>query len=152
MSESLEIECSTCGHKGTVPDSFLGQKVQCPGCQTMLVPLTPDKMEAYAAKVLFASKPGPEEVIPAQAEGPEILFECPFCGDSYLVSVELAGKPIRCRSCREMCRVDEPEDEPVKRRRRRRKIKYSLRFVLICIAIAFLMGLLMGYLMNNGAR
>ena len=102
----LQIVCSTCGHKDTVPDSLVGTEVHCPKCHALLVPLTPDKLENFAAKVLFAAPATiqSEEVIREDVNGPEIDFVCPFCGDAYRVSAELAGKKITCRSCREPCR------------------------------------------------
>ena len=75
----LQIQCSACGHVGTVPDNYVGREIQCPKCRLLLVPLTPDKMESYAAKVLFATPAPPssaaaEEVIEQEPAGPEIPF------------------------------------------------------------------------------
>jgi hypothetical protein len=66
-----------------------------------------EKLEREAAKILFSTPSKPEEQIPSkEAHGPEILFVCPFCNETYPVSTELAGKKINCRNCREPCRVD----------------------------------------------
>src|SRR5436309_2003425 len=43
----LRIQCSSCGHQGTVPDTYLGKEILCPACRGRLVPLTPDKMENF---------------------------------------------------------------------------------------------------------
>jgi hypothetical protein len=73
-----------------------------------------EKLEREAAKMIFSAPAdaAEEEVVRAEPQGPEIPFTCPFCDDSYLVSAELAGKKINCRSCREPCRVDEPKATP----------------------------------------
>jgi len=66
-----------------------------------------EKLERDAAKILFSTPTKPEEpVAAATPKGPEIEFVCPFCNETYQVSVDLAGKKINCRNCREPCRVD----------------------------------------------
>ena len=66
-----------------------------------------EKLERDAAKILFSTPSKVEEVAPsAHPQGPEILFVCPFCNETYHVSADLAGKKINCRNCREACRVD----------------------------------------------
>jgi hypothetical protein len=106
----LQIQCSSCGHLGTVPDEYIGREIQCPQCRTVLVPLTQDKMESFAAKVLFSTPVRREEtaeaVIESAPSGPEISFTCPFCSESYQVSKELEGKKIACRNCHEPSRVE----------------------------------------------
>jgi transcription elongation factor Elf1 len=66
-----------------------------------------EKLEREAAKIIFsAAAKSDEETVPAEPQGPEIAFVCPFCNEAYRVSEELAGKKINCRNCREACRVD----------------------------------------------
>jgi hypothetical protein len=66
-----------------------------------------EKLEREAAKMLFSAPAAPEvPAAPAQPVGSEIAFVCPFCGEAYQVSEELAGKKITCRNCREPVRVD----------------------------------------------
>jgi len=145
----LQIQCSSCGHQGTVPDSYLGKEILCPKCQRLLVPLTPDKMESYAAKVLFAA-PGlaaraeDRDVVEQQEPptGAEVPFTCPSCGAAYQVSEELAGKKINCRNCQEPCRVHSPK--PNKRPRRQESFRpfvwFAVLLSLLFIAIGFLLG------------
>ena len=151
----LQIECSSCGHKGTVPDNLVGKEIQCPKCQCLLVPLTADKMENYAAKVLFASPARPEEptdvlTVPEEISGTEIPFTCPMCGETYLVSADLADKAIICRNCREPSRVDAPEapsdtSSKKKSRRRRAKVRVPLEWFYILLAIlTLIIGILLG--------
>ena len=141
----LEIQCSSCGHKGTVPDTFVGREVQCPKCQCLLVPLTAEKMESFAAKVLFSTPAaGAEEVVQEEVKGPEILFACPFCGEAYQVSEDLAGKKITCRNCREPCKVDAPAKKK-KKRRIRAKVNWQTIGICVVVAVFFLLlGLLLG--------
>jgi hypothetical protein len=106
-------------------------------------------MENYAAKVLFAAQAERrqehgEEVIREEVAGPEVPFTCPFCGEVYQVSEELAGKKISCRNCREPCKVDSPKST---NRARRPRPKFSWQMVgfgaflaLVFILIGFLMG------------
>lgn len=66
-----------------------------------------ERLEREAAKILFSAPTQSEEELPhANPQGPEILFVCPFCNETYHVSAELVGKKINCRNCREACRVD----------------------------------------------
>jgi len=66
-----------------------------------------EKLEREAAKMLFQAPAAKEEpAAPAQPQGPEIAFVCPFCNEEYQVSEDLAGKKITCRNCREPSRVD----------------------------------------------
>ena len=54
-------------------------------------------MESYAAKVLFSAPCGeetPEATIQTERVGPQLPFTCPFCGELYQVSAELAGKKL----------------------------------------------------------
>lgn len=76
-----------------------------------------ENREREAAKALFSAQPKPEdaEIVRADPAGPEIVFVCPFCDDSYQVSSDLAGKTIKCRNCHELCRVD-------KRKEKKRKV------------------------------
>ncbi len=143
----LQIQCSCCGHKGTVPDSFVGREIQCPKCQCVLVPLTEDKMESFAAKVLFATPAaGGEEVVQEGASGPEILFACPFCGEAYQVSEDLAGKKITCRNCREPCKVDAPAKKK-KKRRARGNVPWTTIGIGAVVAVLFLvLGIMLGRL------
>ena len=147
----LQIECA-CGHKGTVPDEYVGREIRCPRCKTVLVPLTQDKMENFAARVLFAAPSQKEEAAPeiisAPSNSPEITYTCPFCRESYPVSVELAGKAISCRNCREPGRVDEVEPEP-KPRKRRTRGERRRALIVILVALLFLaVGILLGRLTN----
>jgi hypothetical protein len=140
---SLQIVCSSCGYQGMIPDGSVGTEMPCPQCRMRLVPLTPDKMENFAAKVLFASQGQKEEVIRPEAEGPEVPFICPFCGEAYQVSEDLAGKKITCRNCREPCKVDEPKPKKV----RVPKARFSWTLVWLCVflsAFSFLVGFLLG--------
>jgi uncharacterized paraquat-inducible protein A len=139
----LQIECSSCGYQGTIPDSSVGTEIQCPRCHMRLVPLTQDKMENFAAKVLFATQVKKEEVIQPEPEGPEIPFVCPFCGEAYQVSEDLAGKKITCRNCREPCKVD----EPTPKKKRVPKASSSWQLVWLCLflsLVSFLVGFLLG--------
>jgi hypothetical protein len=73
-----------------------------------------EKLEREAAKIIFSAPAKPqEEVARADPQGPEIPFVCPFCGEAYQVSEELAGKKITCRNCREPCRVDAKHVPPL---------------------------------------
>jgi hypothetical protein len=144
----LQIQCSACGHQGTVPDHYVGKEVQCPKCQCLLVPLTADKMENYAAKVLFAAQARSEEVIREEAPGPEIPFACPFCGEAYQVSEDLAGKKITCRNCREACKVDKRKEK--KARKRKTGYPSNLVWIYILLSLVFLMiGLFLGRLFKS---
>ena len=58
------------------------------------------------------AKPEDAEVVRATPLGPEIVFVCPFCDDSYPVSEDLAGKAIKCRTCHELSRVDSRKAAP----------------------------------------
>ncbi len=100
------MECLSCGFQMHVSARRAEQKLQCPRCQ--------EQLERQAVKILFAAPApsGEEEVHRAQPTGPEIPFVCPFCGEAYQVSAELAGKKINCRNCREPCRVGKPADTP----------------------------------------
>jgi hypothetical protein len=136
-----------------VPDSFVGKEVQCPKCRRLLVPLTPEKMENYAAKVLFAAQADPrqargEEIIREEAAGPEIPFACPFCGEAYQVSEDLAGKKITCRNCREPCKVDSPKTTK-KTRRNRSKFSWQMVWLGALLALVFI---LIGFLMGRVSR
>lgn len=140
----LQIECSTCGHKSTVGDDNVGRSIPCPQCRTLLVPLTPDKLENYAAKVLFAAPAATEEVIREEATGPEIGFVCPFCMEAYEVSADLAGKQIICRNCRQPSKV---EGGAKPRKPRRARSTFSLAVVWLGILLSvfcFLAGYLVG--------
>ena len=54
-----------------------------------------EKLEREAAKMLFQAPAAKEEpAAPAQPQGPEIAFVCPFCNEEYQVSEDLAGKKI----------------------------------------------------------
>jgi hypothetical protein len=70
------------------------------------LPMDGENLEREAVKILFSAPAQPEEVVRADPEGPEIAYVCPFCGEAYQVSRELAGKTITCRNCREPGRVD----------------------------------------------
>jgi DNA-directed RNA polymerase subunit RPC12/RpoP len=140
----FHIECPSCGHRATLPDSFVGTEIQCPRCLTHVVPLTSEKMENYAAKVLFAAPAAKEEVIKPEAEGPEVPFVCPFCGEAYQVSEDLAGKTITCRNCREPSRVDAPGRKKLRVRRER----FPWQLVWFCAALA-LGSLLVGFLLGR---
>jgi hypothetical protein len=144
----LQIQCSACGHRGTVPDSYVGKEIQCPKCQCLLVPLTADKMENYAAKVLFAAQARSEEVIKEETSGPEIPFACPFCGEAYQVSEDLAGKKITCRNCREPCKVDKRKGKKT----RKSKARYPAHLLWICVLLSLFflaIGLLLGRLLKS---
>ena len=73
-----------------------------------------ENLEREAVKIIFSApaKPGEEEVVRAEPEGPEIAYVCPFCGETYQVSKELAGRTITCRNCREHGRVDADKPKP----------------------------------------
>jgi hypothetical protein len=148
-SVPLQIECA-CGHRGTVPDEYVGKEIQCPRCKKLLIPLTQDKMENFAARVLFAAQAhkdeAAEQIIPAEAVGPEISFTCPFCSETYQVSAELAGKKISCRNCRQPFKVDELDNEPhLPEKRGKRKRRGA--WVWIVVALLFLaIGILLGRL------
>ena len=79
-----------------------------------------ENLEREAVKIIFSApaKPGEEEVVRAEPEGPEIAYVCPFCGEAYQVSKELAGKTITCRNCREPGRVDADKQKPKRTARR----------------------------------
>ncbi len=146
----LLIECS-CGHRGTVPDQLVGKEVQCPKCHKLLVPLTADKMENFAAKVLFAT-PGrsdePTEVltVPEDHSDSEIPFTCPFCGETYQVSADLADKKISCRNCREACKVDAFEQKKPRRRKSKGGPNLSWLYIFLAALILFI-GILLGRLL-----
>src|ERR1700688_446038 len=74
-----------------------------------------EKIEREAAKIIFSAQAKPEdaEVVRANPPGPEIVFVCPFCDDTYPVSEDLAGKAIKCRNCHELCRVDARKVAPL---------------------------------------
>lgn len=76
-----------------------------------------EQRDREAAKIIFSAQSRAEdvEVVHANPLGPEILFVCPFCEDTYQVSADLAGKTIKCRTCHEFCRVD-------KRKTKKRKV------------------------------
>jgi hypothetical protein len=131
-----------------VPDSYVGKEIQCPKCQRLLVPLTPDKMESYAAKVLFAAPARGEEVAAEPPVGPEIPFSCPFCGEAYQVSEDLAGKKITCRNCREPCKVDSPKAKK-KSRRTKPRVSWRLAGLGVLLALVFI---LIGYLIGRISR
>ena len=87
---------------------------------------------------------------PARSEqeptGPEIPFACPFCGEAYQVSEDLAGKKISCRNCREPCRVETPQKKK-KKRRARSKFSWLLLVLGVVLAVFFLaVGVLLGRL------
>jgi hypothetical protein len=114
----------------------------------LLVPLTADKMENYAAKILFAAPAQAEEVIQEAPDGPEIPFACPFCGEAYQVSEDLAGKKITCRNCREPCKVE----KPTTKKRRRKKPRQSWQLVGLCIFLSLLfllIGLILGQILKS---
>ena len=71
-----------------------------------------EKLEREAARIIFSAPAKPKEVVPAELQGPEISFVCPFCNEAYPVSEEFAGKMIRCRNCREPSRVGAKEISP----------------------------------------
>jgi hypothetical protein len=127
-----------------VPDSSVGKEIQCPQCQALLVPLTPEKMENYAAKVLFAAQARAEEIIQPTAAGPEIPFACPFCGEIYQVSEDLAGKKITCRNCR----VPSNVETNTAKKRRRPKAGKSWHPVWLSIALGLLF-ILLGFLIGR---
>ena len=77
-----------------------------------------ENLEREAVKILFSAPAQPEEVVRAEPEGPEIAYICPFCGETYQVSKELAGKTITCRNCREPGRVDADKQKPKRATRR----------------------------------
>jgi len=162
----LQIQCSSCGHLGTVPDKLVGKEIQCPKCQKVLVPLTQEKMENFAAKVLFAAQGQPKEetieAIPAEVVGPEVLFVCPFCHEEYNVSADLAGKKITCRNCREPCKVDdgtvddddddEVEETPKRKKRRGKKSPFPHQLLWLCVFLSLfflLVGLLLGRIFTS---
>ena len=148
-SVPLQIECA-CGHRATVPDEYVGKEIQCPRCKKLLIPLTHDKMENFAARVLFAApsqKAEPaEEIIPAPGVGPEITFTCPFCNESYQVSQDLAGKKISCRNCREPCKVDELEEAPRRPKKRDKSAHRGIWAWLLVALLILVVGILLGRL------
>ena len=40
---------------------------------------------------------------------PEITFSCPRCGRNYQVRSLLAGKKVRCKDCKEISRISDPQ-------------------------------------------
>jgi hypothetical protein len=145
----LQIECA-CGHRGTVPDEYVGKEIQCPSCKKLLIPLTQDKMENFAARVLFAAPArkddSAEEIIPAAEFGPQITFTCPFCSETYQVSVELAGKKISCRNCGQPFKVDEIDKEPHLHEKKGKRKRHDA-WMWIVVALLFLaIGILLGRL------
>jgi hypothetical protein len=148
----LLIQCS-CGHQGTVPDQFVGKEVQCPKCHKLLVPLTADKMENFAAKVLFSTPGRSDEAaevltIPGDDSQAQIPFTCPFCGENYAVSADLADKKINCRNCREPSRVDGPAKKKPRRPRADVAPNFAWLYVLLGIVILFL-GIIIGILLGR---
>jgi DNA-directed RNA polymerase subunit RPC12/RpoP len=141
----LLIQCSACGNRGTVPDDYAGKEIRCPRCQKLLVPLTPDKMETYAAKILFSARARGEEIIREAVTGPEIPFACPFCGEAYQVSADLAGKQITCRNCRQACNVPAPEP---KKKTRRKNANVSWGLVAFCVFLS-LVSIVLGLLLSR---
>jgi hypothetical protein len=71
-----------------------------------------EKLEREAAKIIFSAPAKPVEVARPEPQGPQIPFVCPFCSEAYLVSVELSGKTITCRNCREPSRVGAKKTSP----------------------------------------
>jgi hypothetical protein len=132
-----------------VPDHYVGKEVLCPSCHKALVPLTPDKMESYAAKVLFSAPaqraPAPtQEVVREEATGPEIPFACPLCGETYQVSEELVGKRITCRNCRELCKVNAPAPKQKRSSQPSRLPWLALCLGMLLAALFVAIGFIMG--------
>ncbi len=151
FSVPLQIECA-CGHRATVPDEYVGKEIQCPRCKKLLIPLTHDKMENFAARVLFAAQArkdeSAEEVIPAAGVGPEVTFTCPFCNETYQVSQELAGKKINCRNCRQPCKVDELEETPKPPKKKARPESHGAWAWILVALLILVVGILLGRLMR----
>ena len=101
----LAITCPSCRHEWLVPKASVGKAMTCPGCRKRLLPSSPESMDNYATKLLFAAPAGEQEVIRPKAKGPQVTFVCPFCDATYQVSKKLAGKKINCRNCHEPSRV-----------------------------------------------
>lgn len=119
-----------------------------------MVPLTQDKMESYAAKVLFAApvqhedKIVEEVIATAKGDGREVPFTCPFCSESYQVSADLAGKKITCRNCREACKVDDPNKKPP-RTKKSRPANYQTWVYVALTLVTLIVGILIGRLFNS---
>ncbi len=98
-----------------------------------------EKLEREAAKIIFSAPAKPaEEIAHATPQGPEIPFVCPFCGETYQVSEDLAGKKITCRNCREPCRVDAKPVAAPEFNGRSFWLGVGVGVVLTLLAVAFL--------------
>ena len=150
------IECS-CGHQGTVPDQLVGKEIQCPKCHKLLVPLTADKMDNFAAKVLFAS-PG------AQPDEPD--NRCPDgsrryhrTGNSlYLPDVRRAAYQVKrvnwptraiiCRNCREPLEgsnaLENRSEPPSKKKLRERRTKVAVAHLSCFTSLSGIFYLIIG--------
>lgn len=106
-TEIVQQLCGNCKKLMAVSAEQLGSGVPCPYCGWVAHRPTPKGLEDEAAMIMLsASTKAEEEIVSASPDGPEVPFECPFCGETYQVSDELVGKDINCRNCRARCQVE----------------------------------------------
>ncbi len=112
----MTITCPLCGHRCRVPESSIGQRVQCPACSRLFQcgSVSPPSLEA---RPIPDEKPGTVEATPqvraaqAQAE-PSIRYSCPRCKKGLESPARMANEKVNCPDCGQRLQIPQPPRAP----------------------------------------
>ncbi|GEM_PF-6511246 len=110
---SIKFKCPHCKKPLAVKDNLAGKRAACPACKKpILIPApvaAPADLEAFAAAALIEQPAAPKDDKPTEF----VELDCPMCGDSIKMPVELAGKNGQCPACKNIIKVPLPKaDKP----------------------------------------
>lgn len=102
----IDLECTVCGFKGKVPDSFAGKQIRCRECSSKFnVPPLPGSTSAGGPATATVAEKSSGNSTQVQT----IAVQCSKCGFKSVVPESFTGKLVKCRECSTQFRVNGPE-------------------------------------------
>lgn len=108
----MNVTCPTCAHRCRVPESALGQSVQCPGCASYFRcgSVSPPSL---VAQPLGPASPGAVQTTPQvrAASAPAdatVHYRCVRCAHPLESPARMAGGKINCPSCGQRLQIPQP--------------------------------------------
>lgn len=115
----MTVTCPCCGQKCRVPESALGQAVQCPVCANCFQCGSLSPRSLTTKPILPLASPRAVDTVPqardAQPQlGERIHYRCARCGMSLESAAEMAGQKLNCPNCTQRLQIPSvPPPAPV---------------------------------------
>ena len=116
----MNVSCPICGHKCRVPESALGQSVQCAGCFKFFQcgSISPRSLVAKlipAKDALAAVETTPQGRAAQKGPTDKIHYLCSRCQNSLESPIQMAGQKLNCPNCDQRLQIPfAPPPVPVK--------------------------------------